>query len=118
MEKGSVRTSSILIALEGETRAYRTLDELPEELRLKLLESTSGPDAATILITDRAGSREVLRALQGKPSRLDSLRMLSLAGAARTPEKPKRYAVSWRIWAEVLLIGITGLAIWFLVTLK
>ncbi len=61
-DQGTIRTSAILIADARRTAVYRSVDEVPPELRRKLAESTAGTNAATVLIADRRGARELLRA--------------------------------------------------------
>jgi len=61
-DQGTVRTSAILIADARRTAVYRSVEEVPPELRRKLAESTAGTNAATVLIADRRGARELLRA--------------------------------------------------------
>ena len=61
-DRGTVKTSAILIANGHRTTVYRTVDEVPPELRRKLEESTAGSNAATVLIADRRGIQELLRA--------------------------------------------------------
>ena len=61
-DQGTVKTSAILIADAHRTAVYRNVDEVPPELRRKLAESTAGSNAATVLIADRRGARELLRA--------------------------------------------------------
>jgi len=61
-DRGTVKTSAILIADGRRTAVYRTVDEMPPELRRKLAESTAGSNAATVLIADRRGAQELLRA--------------------------------------------------------
>jgi hypothetical protein len=61
-ERGTVKTSAILIAEGERTSVYRTVDEVPPGLRGKLARSTSGANAGTVLIADRRGAQELLRA--------------------------------------------------------
>lgn len=60
--RGTVKTSAILIADGQRTAVYRTVDELPPELRRKLAQSTTGSNAATVVIADRRGAQELIRA--------------------------------------------------------
>ena len=64
-ERGSLRTSTILIATARRTRVYRALEQVPPALRRKLVRSTSGSNAGTVLIADRRGARELLKASLG-----------------------------------------------------
>ncbi|HEY1205233.1 MAG: hypothetical protein ABSH46_11080 [Bryobacteraceae bacterium] len=61
-DRGTVKTSAILIADGRRTAVYRTVEEIPPELRRKLAETTAGSNAATVLIADRRGAQELLRA--------------------------------------------------------
>ena len=83
-------------------------------LRRKLEESTSGLNSATILIADQRGREELVRALQGKPSSVQS----RLADAIRTHRarhtsaaKPRR-TLSMRSWLEILLPAAIGASLW------
>jgi hypothetical protein len=69
-KSGVMKSSTILISA-GETDAvYRSVKEVPAPLRRKLLRSTNGLNAATILIADRRGREEITRAIQNLPSSL------------------------------------------------
>jgi hypothetical protein len=93
---------------------YRSVDEVPAKLRKKLHDSTNGMNAATILIADRKGREEIVRAIQGLPSgvrgRISQSIQGSPATAERAPEKSSR--MDWRTWLEILLPGAVGLLIW------
>lgn len=58
---GTVRTSTILISAGRKLSVYRKLDEVPPGLRSKLVKSTAGANAGTVLIADRRGAQELLR---------------------------------------------------------
>jgi hypothetical protein len=60
--RGTVKTSTILIADSRRTAVYRTVDEVPADLRAKLTESTTGENAGAVLIADRRGAQELVRA--------------------------------------------------------
>ena len=62
-ERGTVKTSTILIAAgRRRMRVFHALAEVPPGLRRKLVRSTTGANAGTVLIADRRGARELLRA--------------------------------------------------------
>jgi hypothetical protein len=61
MPREIIKTSAIFIATRGRTRVYRSLEDVPPQLRRKLIRSTGGQDAATVVIADRRGARELLR---------------------------------------------------------
>ena len=106
----TVRTSVILVAVDSRLEAYSSLEDLPAELREKLVESTSGDDAATILIADRKGRDAMLR----------SLRKRVLARRRRgvpVPASPRQVPGGWlRTWGAILLSGAAGLTVWLVAT--
>jgi hypothetical protein len=124
------KTSTILIATGPKLRSFRSLTEVPEPTRTLLIQSTSGPYSATLLIADEAGRREVLRSLQGQPSAVQSRWIRSFAGrtstvaSANSPgpslTSPVLSAVAarWRRTAEIALLTGIGLCLWLLAAWK
>jgi hypothetical protein len=89
MHRVTVKTSTIFIAKGGRTRVYRSVSEVPQRLRKELEESTNGFNSATILIADRRGRKEILRALQGLPSALRTRLAASMAPTQGEEKAPK-----------------------------
>src|SRR5580765_6977798 len=117
MHRVTVKTSTIFIAKGGRTRVYRSVSEVPQRLRKELEESTNGFNSATILIADRRGRKEILRALQGLPSALRTRLAASLTPsqdpAAEGPKASRPLArFLRRNWPELLLPGAVGLLLW------
>ena len=119
MHRVTVKTSTIFIAKRGPTQVYRSVGEIPAKLRKELEESTNSFNSATILIADRRGREEILRALNGLPSGLRTRLASSLASkpaeapAARASMiKIQTVAFLRRNWAEILLPGAVGLIVW------
>ena len=98
METGTVKTSAIVIAAGDGTQVYRTLDEVPPVLRRKLLRSTAGSNAGIVIIADRRGAEELLRA-RGAPDR---------------PKSAVRKHRKLSYWAGLLLSTATGGILWLL----
>ena len=94
----TVRTSVILVAVGDRVEAYPSIKDIPPKLREKLIESTSGDDAATILIADRKGREAVQRLLRKE---------------TREPRTPRAWLPTW---GAILLCGAAGLALWLLAT--
>ena len=123
------KTSTILISSGGKVRSFRSLADVPQQMRERLIQSTSGPYSATLLIADEAGRQEVLRSLRGQPSAVESRWMRSFNGqpysvadvgaAAGVDSEPTSVrAVRWRRATEIaLLVGI-GLCLWLLAAWK
>ena len=78
---GMLKTSTILISADNTEGVYRSVEDVPEPLRKKLLRSTNSLNSRTMLIADRRGRQEIARALKKLPGA--SQRRLSSALAGR-----------------------------------
>jgi hypothetical protein len=111
MNRGTIKTSTIFIATGGRTSMYRTLEEIPAALRRKLLRSTGGANAGTVLIADRRGAEELMRA------QAELLRQ-----GERRSKRAARLRPALRFltahWLELLLSGVLGLLLWLLATIR
>ena len=120
MYRVTVKTSTIFIAKGGRTQVYHSVNEVPAPLRKELEDSTNSFNSATILIADRRGREEIMRALNGLPSGLRSRLASSLAPAAAAAKRAPRTAMNAALefirgnWAGILLPVSAGLAVWLL----
>jgi hypothetical protein len=117
----TVKTSTIFIAKGGKTRVFRSVEEVPPRLRRELEESTNSFNSATILIADRRGREEIVRALNGMPSSLRTRLASSLSPRKDAETEAPREAPQFgsraivffkRNWVEILLPGAVGLIVW------
>jgi hypothetical protein len=119
MSRVTLKSSTIFISVGNKTEVYRSVEDVPPTLRKRLEQSTNGINSATILIADRKGKEEIVRAIRGLPSGLRSRLTTSLRREARQ-ESPAvdRWILICRDWAEVLLPAAIGLAAWLLYSAK
>jgi hypothetical protein len=117
MAQLTARTSTIFIATSDDTRVYRSVEDVPPPLRQKLLECTRGMNSATILIADKQGREELVRALQGRPTEVQCRLAENIRGQepgkSDQTENPSFPRTGW-LWLEVLLPLLAGASLWFL----
>jgi hypothetical protein len=118
MSRVTLKSSTIFISVGNKTEVYRSVDDVPPPLRKQLEQSTNGIHSATILIADRKGKEEIVRAVRGLPSALRSRVNASLG--EETPVPPN--AICWpalcRDWMELVLPWAIGFAVWLLFSSK
>ena len=119
MHRVTVKTSTIFIAKSGQTQVYRSVSEIPDRLRKELEESTNSFNSATILIADRRGREEIVKALNGLPSSLRSRLANSLtprpdADAEMEAESKAAPVLRFlrRNWLEITLPATVAVIVW------
>ena len=118
MSRMTLKSSTIFISVGSKTRVYRSVDDVPLPLRKKLEQSTNGIHSATILIADRRGREEIVRAIRGLPTGLRSRLAQSLTGEAARVKPLNRAWELARNCAEVVVTGAIGLVVWALFSWK
>ncbi len=103
MERGTLKTRMIFIATRGKTCLYRAYEDVPPTLRQKLLKTTKGANSGTVLIADRRGLQELVRA--GVRRRSASRRK-----AERRGEILMDFGRAH--WPELGLAGALGMLLW------
>jgi hypothetical protein len=103
----TLKTSTIFISIGEKTRVYRSVNDVPPKLRRKLTESTNGINSATILIADRNGREELMKAIQGRPSQLPTVNN-EQAGKDTVDHIARKY------WPQLIAVSILGVSMWLL----
>ncbi len=110
MAQLTAKRSTIFIANAKGIQVFHSVGEVPPPLRRKLQETTRSTNSATILIADRQGREELVRALQGEPSSIQCRLAETLrAKQARPPQANPvparvRMPLGWIIFLFVILI--------------
>ena len=118
MSRVTVKTSTIFISVGEKTQVFRSVEDVPLLLRKRLEQSTNGINSATILIADRRGREEILKAIHGLPSSVRSRLTGSLAGQQRLKRQEPSAWMCWRNWAELLLPTAAGAVVWLIFSLR
>ncbi len=115
MSRVTLKSSTIFISVGDKTEVYRSVADVPPSLRKKLEQSTNGINSATILIADRKGKEEIVRAIRGLPSNLRSKLSTPLReDTGRSERKAIPWARLGQEWAEFLVPAAIGVAVWLL----
>jgi hypothetical protein len=112
---GVIRTSAVLISADGEDRFFHSVQEVPERLRKRLMDSTAGDNSGTIVIADRAGKQQLTQALARRESArrqsTPALNDLSLPETQMEPVEPPKEArhaaiahLPWIAWVGFFLV--------------
>ena len=119
MTRLTTRSSTIFVGTSTTTQVYHSLSELPPQLRRKLQESTQGVNSATILIADKRGREELIRALQGRPAAVQCRLTENARSRGRKPKPSDKRSpglvFSLRTWMELLLPVAAGVSLWLLI---
>ncbi len=83
MSRITVKTSTVFVSVDRETKIFRSVDEVPPEWRRRFESANGGLKPQTILIADRKGREEILRSLQGQPSAVQTRWKASNTATAR-----------------------------------
>jgi hypothetical protein len=119
MSRLTLKSSTIFISIGERTEVYRSVEDVPPGLRKKLEQSTNGINSATILIADRRGREEIVRAIRGLPSNLRSRLSATLRSEAQSPTKRRNMPLVYlRRSAEFLIPPALGIAVWLLFSWK
>jgi hypothetical protein len=81
---GVFQSSTVLISAEGSETFYRSVDEVPDSLKTKLLKSTNSSNSATILIADRRGRKEIAKAMRSLPGTAQRRMLHSILGGGES----------------------------------
>jgi len=119
-ERLTTKCSTIMISRKGETLVYHSLEEVPDDLREKLLETTRGVHSATILIADKRGREEILETMRQDRSHGESrlVNALIKEKLRRQRKALPRWMGALPVVGRVLLVGSLGYVLWILATLR
>lgn len=104
--EGVFSTSIVRISTRRADRVYRSVNDVPAKLRTRLQRSTVSGNSGTILIADRAGRRQIAKALEAFPEAARS-------GGGRAPARARRRRKAILLGALGLLLALIALlAFW------
>jgi hypothetical protein len=69
MNKGMrLKTPVVWVGTNDRLQVFQGLEQVPPRLRKRVVRSTQSDEALTILIADKKGRNEIVRALRGEPA--------------------------------------------------
>jgi len=114
MEPVTSKSTTILIGEGEDLQSFRSLEELPGAVRTRLQHALRGTHAATILIADEGGRKQILRALEGGSSGIDSKFLQTLADRHRYHNRRRFLWLDARQWLELGLVAGIGVCLYLL----
>ena len=102
----TIKCSTVLVSSGNRLVSYRSVDEVPLEIRRRFLDHTAGLRTATILIADRKGREELLRAARVGEEPVEP------------QEAPDKLWPTVRPWVEGGILCALGAALWALFALR
>lgn len=123
MDRTTVKSSTIFVAEGNTTQVFRSLDEMPPNLRRRLEKSTNGMHSATILIADRRGRDEIARALNGLPTDFQSKAAAQVSGRRKAAQRETAFAetmrrIAFSNWVRYGVPAAIGVAVWLLFQIR
>ncbi len=97
---GVVKTSVVMISSAGEEGFYRSVQDVPEPLRARLIAVTNSANSGTIVIADRAGKEQINHAM----TRREASREYSPNKTAALPDVPRLIGVTWVLWVAAFML--------------
>ena len=117
MSRFTVKNSTVFVAVDDETKVFRSVDEVPPEWRKRFENPKGGLKPQTILIADRKGREEIMRSLQGHPSSIQTRWKAPQTVVGEAMSRSSRLASrpAWQspqVWAELGFVMALAGAIW------
>ena len=113
---GVMKTSTILISAGRTDAVYRSVAEVPQRLRQRLLKYTSGINSATILIADRRGKEELAKAIRRLPGNAQQRLLDTVFGQVPDSALWRFLNPYRRIALAAALALLASVATWFALT--
>ena len=113
---GIMKTSTILISDSRTDAVYRSVAEVPQRLRKRLLKYTSGMNSATILIADRRGKEELAKAIRRLPGNAQQKLLDAVFGQTSDAGLARFFRPYRRTALAAALAVLASAAIWLAVT--
>ena len=111
-----MKTSTILISDSRTDAVYRSVAEVPQKLRKRLLKYTTGINSATILIADRQGKEELAKAIRRLPGNAQQKLLDAVFGERKDAGLLRFFQPYRRTALAAALAVLASAAVWFAVT--
>jgi hypothetical protein len=107
-----MKTSAVMIAAGGERGFYRSVQDVPEPLRTRLIETTTSPNSGIIVIADRAGKEQLTQVMARREAGRDADGKAQFSAAETMVVEPANSPASlspitrlpWLAWAGFILV--------------
>jgi hypothetical protein len=104
---GVMKTSAVMIAAQGERGFYRSVQDVPEPLRTRLIETTTSPNSGIIVIADRAGKEQLTQVMARREAGREGTEVTqdrSREAAVSDSQLPSISRLPWLAWAGFVAV--------------
>ena len=115
MTRVTFKTSTVFVAEGNSTVVYRSLEDVPEDVRQRIEAHTSDGNGLSLVFADRKGREEILRSfrendqLTPEERRLAAERMAEMMVDGEILSQPKS---RWVTWAQFILPVAVAVIVW------
>jgi hypothetical protein len=109
--KWVVKTSTVRVATSDGDQTYRSLEDVPPQVRDKIRETLDGPNSETVLIANREAYDRIASALSDLTPELESVPQ------EQPKSEPAQRIHDWRVVlaaAAFLLLGLAMIWMWLI----
>jgi len=102
---GVMKTSAVMIAARGERGFYHSVQDVPEPLRTRLIETTTSPNSGIIVIADRAGKEQLTQVMARREAHGEGTQQAGTEDApADSPVLRSMARLPWLAWAGFVAV--------------
>lgn len=105
---GIVKTSTVMVSAGNEHAFYRSVQDVPELLRKRLIESTNSENSGMIVIADRAGKEQWTEVVARREAQKTQEVAARTVVVAEEESRQGFAGLSWAAWAGILLFLAAG----------
>lgn len=115
MTRVTAKSSTIYVTTRDGLRVFQSMQDVPETYRRRLQACVRDGNSVKLLIADKRGREELMRALGSVQLEAGSI---ARPPGPQTCPRPEYRGLSLRTWVELLLPAVLGASLWLFIGSK